>query len=219
MRTKVSVSPSLVFAGLLTAGLVLTGCSGGNDAKETASPTPSASSSASTTASAPASGSASGSASASAAPQTPAPGPADGAPLCTADKLSADIEDTPGGGAAGSVYRDLVLTNTSSEACSTFGYPGVSYLGQSGTQVGAPAIRSEGTEAVTVTLEPGQSAVASLQETRPENYGDECSRVPVSGLRIFPPDDTAYLNISRAGYGCSSENAQLLQVGPLAGPR
>ncbi|MEB7505545.1 DUF4232 domain-containing protein [Arthrobacter koreensis] len=213
MRTKVSASPSLLIAGLLAAGLVLTGCGGSNNAEE--SPSPSASPTASATPSASASGSAS--ASATAGPQ--ASGPADGAALCTADKLSATIEDTPGGGAAGSVYRDLVLTNTSSEACTTFGYPGVSYLGQSGTQVGAPAIRSEGAEALTVTLEPGQSAAASLQETRPENYGDECSRVPVSGLRIFPPDDTAYLNISRAGYGCSSENAQLLQVGPLAGPR
>ncbi|MBF4992617.1 DUF4232 domain-containing protein [Arthrobacter gandavensis] len=218
MRTKVSVSPSLLVAGLLSAGLVLTGCGGGNEAEESpspASPTPSAS----TTADPSASAEPSASSSATAAPNTSAPSTAEGSVPCTADKLSATVEDTPGGGAAGSVYRDLVLTNTSSVSCTTFGYPGVSYLGQSGTQVGAPATRSGGTDAVTVTLAPGQSAVASLRETRPENYGEDCGRVPVSGLRIFPPDDTAYVNFARAGYGCSSEAVELLEVGPLAGPR
>ena len=216
MRTKVSASPSLLVAGLLAAGLVLTGCSGGNDAEESpsaASPTPSASTTAG------ASPSAGTSSSATAAPETSAPVPSEGIAACTADKLSATVEDTPGGGAAGSVYRDLVLTNTSSEPCTTFGYPGVSYLGQSGTQVGAPATRSGGTDAVTVILKPGQSAVATLRETRPENYGEECNMVPVSGLRIFPPDDTAYVNFARAGYGCTSEEVELLEVSPLAGPR
>lgn len=217
MRTKVSASPSLLVAGLLAAGLVLTGCSGGgNEAEESpsaASPTPSASTTAT------ASPSADTSSSATAEPETSAPSPVEGTGPCTADKLSATVEDTPGGGAAGSVYRDLVLTNTSPESCTTFGYPGVSYLGQSGTQVGAPATRSVGTAAVAVTLEPGQSAVASLRETRPENYGEDCRMVPVSGLRIFPPDDTAYVNFARAGYGCSSEEVELLEVGPLAGPR
>ncbi|MER2135625.1 MAG: DUF4232 domain-containing protein [Arthrobacter sp.] len=216
MRTKVSTSPSFLCAGLLAAGLVLTGCGGGNDAEGSPSPvSPTTSASATATASP----SADPSTSATAEPETSAPSPDEGTVPCTADKLSATIEDTPGGGAAGSVYRDLVLTNTSAEPCTTFGYPGVSYLGQSGTQVGAPATRSGGTDTVTVILEPGQSAVASLRETRPENYGERCSMVPVSGLRIFPPDDTAYLNIARAGYGCSSEEAELLQVGPLAGPR
>lgn len=216
MRTKVSASPSLLVAGLLTAGLVLAGCSGSNEAEESPAPA-SPSSSAGTTAPAPPS--AGTSASATPAPETSAPVPSQGAAACTADQLSATVEDTPGGGAAGSVYRNLVLTNTSSEACTTFGYPGVSYLGQSGTQVGAPATRSEGTDAVTVILEPEQSAVATLRETRPENYGEDCRMVPVSGLRIFPPDDTAYVNFARAGYGCSNDAVELLEVGPLAGPR
>ncbi|MCC3298359.1 DUF4232 domain-containing protein [Arthrobacter caoxuetaonis] len=214
MRTTAARTPLLLSSGLLVAALVLAGCGGSDNADESASPTPSAG----TTAGASPSGSPSGSRNATAAPETSAPS-VEGAAPCTADKLSAAVEDTPGGGAAGSVYRDLVLTNTSSEPCSTFGFPGVSYLGISGTQVGAPATRSGGTDAVAVTLAPGQSAVATLRETRPENYGEECSSVSVSGLRIFPPEDTAHLNIARAGYGCSNEEVELLEVGPLTGPR
>ncbi len=208
MRTKVSASPSLVFAGLLTAGLLLTGCAGSNNAEETASPTPSASSKASTTASAPASSSAS----ATSAPQAPAPGPADGVALCTADKLSAAVEDTAGGGAAGSAYRTLVLTNTSGQPCSTAGYAGVSYIDAAGKQVGAAAERSTGTPESVITLEPGQSAGAVLRETRPENYGDSCGLTPVAGLRIYPPEDTAWLDVARPGNGCSSEEIMLLGI-------
>ena len=212
MRTAAAKTPFLLSAGLLGAALVLSGCGGsGNNAGESESPSPSASTTASATPSA--------SSGSSAAPQTSAPAPEAGAVPCTADKLSAAVEDTAGGGAAGSVYRDLVLTNTSSGPCTTFGFPGVSYLSVSATQVGAPAVRSAGDDAVSVTLQAGQSAVASLRETRPENYGEECSMVPVSGLRVFPPEDTAYLDIARAGYGCSSEDVELLEIGPLAGPR
>ncbi|MFZ3453918.1 DUF4232 domain-containing protein [Arthrobacter sp. 7Tela_A1] len=215
MTTTAARTPLLLSSGLLVAALVLAGCGGSNNADESASPTPSAG----TTATASPSASPTGPGSATAAPETSVPSSLEGAAPCTADKLSAAIEDTPGGGAAGSVYRDLVLTNTSSEPCATFGFPGVSYLGISGTQVGAPATRSSGTDAVTVILAPGQSAVAALRETRPENYGEECSSVSVSGLRIFPPEDTAHLNIARAGYGCSNEEVELLEVGPLTGPR
>lgn len=215
MRTTAARTPLLLTSGLLAAALVLAGCTASNNADGPESPVPSAS----TTASASPSASPSEPSSATAAPETSAPPSAEAAVPCTADILSAAVEDTPGGGAAGSVYRDLVLTNTSSGPCTTFGFPGVSYLGISGTQVGAPATRAGGTDAVAVLLEPGQSAVAALRETRPENYGAECSMVPVSGLRIFPPEDTAYVNIARAGYGCSSEEVQLLEVGPLAGPR
>lgn len=211
MRTMAARTPLFLSAGLLGAALVLAGCGGSNNTDESPSPTPSGSTTAS-----PAPSAAPGT---SAAPQTSAPAPEAGVVPCTAAMLSAAVEDTPGGGAAGSVYRDLVLSNTSSEPCSTFGFPGVSYLSVAATQVGAPATRAGGADAVSVTLQPGQSAVASLRETRPENYGEECSKVPVSGLRVFPPEDTAFLDIARAGYGCSNDEIELLEVGPLTGPR
>lgn len=136
-------------------------------------------------------------------------------PLCTADKLSGAVEDTPGGGAAGSAYRTLVLTNTSPAACSTMGFPGVSYLSVSGSQVGAPAARSEGTPETLVVLEPGQSATAVLRETRPENYGEACGLVDTSGFLVYPPEDTGSLTIAHAGSGCSSEDIELLSIDRL----
>jgi len=129
--------------------------------------------------------------------------------------LAGSVEDTAGGGAAGSVYRTLVLTNTSTATCSTMGFPGVSYLSASGSQVGAPAVRSEGTPETLVVLEPGQSAGAVLRETRPENYGDACGQVATSGLLVYPPEDTASLTIAYAGTGCSSEDIELLGIDRL----
>lgn len=160
---------------------------------------------------------ASPSASGPATPTAGAPGssaPAGDAAACTADRLSGTIEDQAGGGAAGSVYRTLVLTNTSDAACTTAGLPGVSYVDAGGNQVGAAAARSDAA-AVAVVLEPGQSATAELQETRAQNYGDRCTQVPVTGLLVYPPDDTTSLVIPHEGIGCSESDVELLTVGAL----
>lgn len=132
---------------------------------------------------------------------------------CVADQLEASIEDEPGGGAAGSVYRRLVLTNTSSEACSVAGYPGVSYVDAEGEQVGAPADREEGATAETVMLEPGDSASAQLRQTNAQNYGDECELTDVAGVRVYPPNDTAWLIAPHENLGCANEEIVLLTVG------
>lgn len=217
MRTTVSKSPAALttrLAGLAVLGSVLlSGCAGSsNDADES----PSASSSSPSSSSSSASPSATPSETATAAPSASLePGVPSTVPLCTADKLTGAVEDTAGGGAAGSVYRTLVLTNTSSATCSTMGFPGVSYLSVSGSQVGAPAVRSEGTPETLVVLEPGQSATAVLRETRPENYGDACGLVATSGFLVYPPEDTASLTIAHAGSGCSSEDIELLGIDRL----
>ena len=96
------------------------------------------------------------------------------------------------------------------------GFPGVSYLSVSGSQVGAPAVRSEETSETLVVLQPGQSAGAVLQETRPENYGDACGSVATSGFLVYPPEDTASLTVAHAGNGCSNEDIELLGISRLA---
>ena len=198
----------------LGAVLVLAACGSGGG---TGSPSPSASGAAPAveTETAPAAAPSTG----TAGPGTPAAdasgssAPAVGT-ACTADRLSGTIEDQVGGGAAGSVYRILVLTNTSDAACTTAGLPGVSYVDAAGNQVGAAAARS-GAGVVAVVLEPGQSATAELQETRAQNYSDRCTQVPVTGLLVYPPDDTASLLIAHETMGCSEADLELLTVGAL----
>jgi hypothetical protein len=110
-------------------------------------------------------------------------------------------------------HTGLQLRNIGSSACALYGYPGVSWVaGADGQQVGAAATRqrdaSGGAEG-TVTLAPGATASAPLDivdaAVLPKSA---CKPVPVRGLRVYPPGETAAMFIPLAtaagGYGeCS----------------
>lgn len=117
----------------------------------------------------------------------------------------------PADGAAGSVYRQIVFTNSSGADCTVSGYPGVSLVtGADGaTQVGSAADRenSGGTNPV-ITLSPGQSATADLTITNPGVYGDRCSETPADALKIFPPDERDATVVAVNGLvGCTGADA------------
>ncbi|MCC9205956.1 DUF4232 domain-containing protein [Arthrobacter sp. zg-Y769] len=218
LSTRHRLSPSrraLTLVALLAlSGSALAGCGSRDDAD--ASPSASATEGASAGASAAPSPSASPSAEPAPASSPAATGGAAQGPLpCTAGMLAGSVEDLPGGAAPGGVYRALVLTNTSADGtCTVAGYPGVSYLDAAGQQVGAPAARAEGGEAVPVTLAPGQSAAAELQETVAQKYGD-CQVQETASLLVYPPEDTASLTIAYPSTGCANADIELLHVGTL----
>ncbi|MCC3273633.1 DUF4232 domain-containing protein [Arthrobacter zhangbolii] len=221
MNTRTAVSraataparKALTLLALLTlSGATLTGCgSAESDDAGSSSSSPSPTATASAPSAAP---------STSAVPSTPAAEPSTGTAAagpapCTAGTLSGAVEDVPGGATGGGVYRALVLTNTSADdSCTLAGYPGVSYLDAAGTQVGAAAARTEGTQAVPVTLAPGQSAAAELQETVAQKYG-ECQVQPTASLLVYPPEDTASLTITYPSTGCLNQDIELLHIGVL----
>ena len=128
------------------------------------------------------------------------------------------MEDNIGGGAAGSVYRSLVLTNIAAAPCTiAAGYPGVSYINAAGEPLGAPAVRSGGpVTAEPLLLEPNQSVVAELRETRAENYGADCVAEPSANLVVYPPENFESLNIARETLACANPNVELLSIGPIA---
>jgi uncharacterized cupredoxin-like copper-binding protein len=132
--------------------------------------------------------------------------------LCKAAGLSA-ATDASGGGAAGSVYMKLNLTNTGSEACVLRGFAGVSLAADAaGAPIGAPAIRDEATAPANVLLAPGQSGSAVLRYTQAGNY-PECTRVDAAGYRIYPPEDTASLFLPQPTKACSNTEITLLSIG------
>ena len=147
-----------------------------------------------------------------AAPTAPA-----GPGSCSAADLVGSVEENIGGGAAGSVYRTLVLTNVSAEPCAAAqGYPGVSYINAAGQPLGAAAVRSGGpVTGEPLLLEPNQSAVSELRETRAENYGDDCVSEQATQLVVYPPDELESLNIDHQILACANPNVELLSVGPL----
>lgn len=101
--------------------------------------------------------------------------------------------DTPGSGAAGSVYYTLMFTNLSGRTCTLNGHPGVSAASLGGHQVGSPAAWDP-PAARTVTLANGATAYAVLQYSNVVigNSGPRpCHPVMAAGLRVYPPGQTA----------------------------
>jgi Protein of unknown function (DUF4232) len=120
------------------------------------------------------------------------------------------------GAAAGSSVYDLVLTNVGSVTCTVAGYPGVSYVtGAAGTIVGAPAQRDASSPAVTVALAPGQAALSTLTEADAYNYPPtSCRLTAVTGLRVYPPDQTAALFVAQPTQACANAADGDLQIAP-----
>ncbi|WP_394251264.1 DUF4232 domain-containing protein [Arthrobacter pityocampae] len=160
--------------------------------------------------------------SATSAPADPSPSTTPSAPpeaaapagTCTAAQLTGSIQDQSGGGAAGSVYRTLVLTNASGQPCTVVGYPGVSAVDGAGNQIGAPADR-DGTASGPVLLAPGASASATLRQTNAQNYGADCGLTPAAGLRVYPPGATDSLILPQELPACSAASIVLMTVSPL----
>ncbi len=110
------------------------------------------------------------------------------APACRTGGLVVWLSETAGGGAAGSFYYTLNLTNLSGRSCTLLGYPGVSAVSLAGSQVGASARRESGQAARTVTLANGASATAVLRIVDAGNFpAASCREVYAAGLRVYPP--------------------------------
>ena len=203
MRSQLLPHGFVITTAAAAAALLLTAC--GPSQPQTQGTTEPGTSSASPTTS-------------SAAPSTSAPPPSSATPtaagqaLCKAASLSAATDPT-GGGAAGSVYMTLTLTNTGAESCLLKGFPGVSLTSEAnGAPIGAPATRDETTPAVDVLLAPGQRGAAVLRYTQAGNFPD-CTMVPAAGYRIYPPEDTASLFLAQPTQACSNAEVGLLTIG------
>ena len=101
----------------------------------------------------------------------------------------------------GSVYTPLVINNVGTRTCTVHGYPGVSLLDASGSQIDAPATRDTGVAATTVVLAPGASAAALLHTVNGALFGIPC-RGPSAKVRIYPPDEYDAIVIAAAYTEC-----------------
>lgn len=140
-----------------------------------------------------------------------APASAAGAPRCTTAGLVIWL-DTSGSGAAGSAYYQLELTNLSGHTCTVSGYPGVSAVNLSGSQVGSAASRGP-SRAPLVTLANGASATATLQIVDVGNFPTSaCRPVTAAGLRVFPPQQGASKVVPFPFRACSRTGTGYLTV-------
>jgi len=183
-------------AGLLAAcGSSTGGSSAGSTTTVTASATPSAGPSSS----------------AAAAGGSPAAG--SGPASCATSALHIDLGQ--GNGAAGSTYVPIHFTNTSTAACTMYGFPGVSFVtAVGGSQIGASAGEDTATARRTITLAPGGKATAVLQVVVAQNFpAAKCKPVTAHWLKVYPPGQKAALYVKFTSATCSSTSTAVRVLG------
>lgn len=206
MKNKLVITSVTAAAAV---ALLLSGCgqSQPQGATSASSPSSSASESSGSGSASPATTESGGAATTSATATTSSTGPA----LCKAANLKASLDAT-GGGAAGSVYMQLILKNSGAKPCLLKGFAGVSLTaGSGGSPIGAPATRDDSAPVADVLLAPGKSGKATLRYTQAGNY-PACTRTPAAGFRVYPPEDTASLFLPTAKDACRESAIKLLTI-------
>ncbi len=145
-------------------------------------------------------------------------------PRCTAADLGVWVALDQAGAAAGTLYYPLEFTNLGHQACTLYGFPGVSAIGSGGRQLGSPASWDRSVAARTVPLAPGGTAHAVLE------YGDvvtgNCpgaSKGTAAELRVYPPDrtraDYSFWDLATCSAGGSSAFLRVRAIAPGIGVR
>lgn len=122
-----------------------------------------------------------------------------------------DVSAAPAGGAAGSVYVDVTVTNAAEEPCVLGGYPGVSFVDAAGTAIGVPAVRDAGVPGTGRVLAPGESATAVLRMSRAGNHA-ACDAREAAGLRVYPPESTESVVVPFPAEACTGPGIQQLEI-------
>ena len=180
----------------MAGAALIAGCSSG---KPAAAPT--------VTVTATATGSASASPSGGTTTTTPAgPGP------CQSSALKVTLG--PGNAAAGTAFYEILFTNVSAATCTLYGFPGVSFTGETyAVQVGPAATRNPASKPALVTLPPGAVASAEISVVDAQNYSPgPCGLTTASGVLVYPPNLTTSIGLPFNGYTCVHPKYHVLSV-------
>lgn len=116
---------------------------------------------------------------------------------CHTSMLSGNVQRGEPG--AGQRYAELVLTNTSGETCTLYGYGGMQLIDENGDPLPTDVERTPSPGPEVVRLAPGDSASATLHWTAVPHQGEPtdgpCQPRPASA-QVIPPDETDPLTVS-----------------------
>ena len=119
----------------------------------------------------------------------------------------------PGNATAGSVYYQLEISDTSSVACTMYGFPGVSALGPGGVPLGSPAARNSYAPEKRITLQPGDTAHVVLQITDVANFPrSDCRPKTADALQVYAPGDYSAKTVPFSLRACSKTGPVFLEV-------
>ena len=192
-------------AGALAAGaLLIAGCSNGGPA-----PAPTVTVTKTATATSPAS--------TASAPRSASPAVA-GPAACQFNALKVTLG--PGNAAAGSQIIPIQFTNVSASTCTLYGFPGVSFTGETyAVQVGPAAVRNHTSTEEVVTLDPGAVASALIKIVNAQNYpAGTCGLTTASGIKVYPPNLTSAVGLPYNGFACVHKYNVLTVNAVAAGP-
>jgi hypothetical protein len=150
---------------------------------------------------------------------TPTSAPATTTPAGPGPCQSSDLKVTLGQGnaAAGTTYYEIVFKNDSSTTCTLYGFPGVSFTGETyAVQVGPAATRNDAIQPSLVTLAPGAAASAQISVVDAQNYPPgQCGLTTASGVLVYPPNLTTSVGLPFNGYTCVHARDHVLSVDPV----
>ncbi|MFE2538852.1 DUF4232 domain-containing protein [Actinacidiphila glaucinigra] len=134
---------------------------------------------------------------------------------CASGSLRVSVENQESG--AGTTHFELAFRNTGTAPCALTGFPGVSFRGRDGAEIGNSADRVETTRATTVTLIPNARAVADAQVLNGQAglSDSDCRLKSVSFLGVFPPDSRDQIDVPWKASECSVRGAHGLKIGPV----
>ena len=132
-------------------------------------------------------------------------GTGSGSSTCQTRYLNASVRNE--NGAAGSDYVDIVFKNLNTQACTLYGYPGVSFgAGSPVAQVGQPADRNSAVSSSLVTLQPQGYAYAVLQIGDAQNWpASTCQPTATTWLQVIAPNATNPLMVSFDSTACKGD--------------
>jgi hypothetical protein len=118
-----------------------------------------------------------------------------------------------GNGAAGTFYYPIQFKNVSSTSCTLYGFPGVSFTGETyAVQVGPAASRNRASPEHLVTLAPGKVASALIAVVDAQNYPSACGLTTASGILVYPPNLKTSVGLPYNGYTCVDAKYHVLTV-------
>lgn len=138
---------------------------------------------------------------------------------CTTSDLAGSLKEGEPG--AGQRYARLILTNTSDELCTIYGYGGAELQTANGDKLPTNLVRDESTTPTTVALAPGAAAQSQLHwgivNGTGDNPGAHCQPDPGT-LAVIPPDETTALDIPWTfGMVCEQGRIDQLPYVPAGG--
>lgn len=119
----------------------------------------------------------------------------------------------PSGVAGGSFHIPLEFSDIGATSCALYGFPGVSGIKADGAQLGSPASWSHVIPPRTVVLAPGGTAHVILQVANVSNYSaGVCGPTQAFGLRVYPPNQKASIELPFAFEACTKSGPNYLTV-------